>query len=100
MDLIQTSNYSDKAKRQSPPPPLSSINTNSHHIDLLLFTEQDGEEEGGDDTASHGVVGVDQSTIFGITIGQNGIEARPEKPQKNSTWMKETRKIMHHSIWG
>ena len=57
----------------------------SYHIDFLLFTEQDGEEEGGDDTASHGVVGVDQGAVLGITIGQNGIKARPEEPQKNST---------------
>ena len=57
----------------------------SYHIDFLLFTEQDGEEERGDDTASHGVVGVDQSAVLGITISQNGVEARPEEPQKNGT---------------
>ena len=49
-----------------------------YHLELSLSIERYGKEEGSNDTARHGVVGVDDGTILTVTHGQSSIKARPE----------------------
>ena len=47
-----------------------------YHIQLSFSTESDREEESSNDTAGHGVVGVDDGTVLSVSFGQCSVEAR------------------------
>ena len=63
----------------------SLILLSSNHIQLSFSIERDGEDEGSDDTASHGVVGVDDGTVLAVCPSQGSVEAWPEQPQEQCT---------------
>ena len=62
------------------------INYQTYHVQLSLSIESNREEKRSNDTASHGVVRVNDGTVLAVSLGQCTVEARPEQPQKQCTW--------------